>query len=116
MWRYIESHESVAPLCVVIVRPQHIRCALYVRHRKLLVEIDRRNVAVPLRFLERAQVVAAGIDRLLEDRGVRSHPTEAVALDKSRQPALADEVARQEIEPYRSAGLRQRFEGVHRVC
>ena len=59
-------------------------------------------------------VVFVGVaDGLLEDRGVRRHPAQAVFVDELLQAAFGDEAARQKIEPYRLAVVLQRFESIH---
>src|SRR6185503_14327535 len=73
-------------------------------------------VAVVQRLSDRAVIFVRTADRLLEDRGVRRHPFDAVGLDQRLEVALGDEAAGKEVQPDRLAMFFECFDGIHDAC
>ncbi len=82
-------------------------------HGELLEQFAGRPVVLRQHAGDGVIVFGGIADGLLEDRGVRRHPAQAVFVDKLFQSAFGKKAARQKIEPNRLAMVGQRFEGVH---
>ena len=111
--RNLDADKTVGAARRIEHRTQHVGRLLNVLDRKPFEKLAGRAV-VRLQHARDGGVVFVGVgDGLLENRGVRSHPAQAVLIDELFQAAFGDEAARQKIEPHRLAMVLQRFESIH---
>ena len=111
--RNLDADKAVGAVRRVVRWAQHVGGVLDVLDRELLVDFADWPV-VRLQHLRDGVVVFVGMsDRVLEDRGVRRDPTQAIVIDQLLEPALGNEAARQKIEPHGLALILKRFQRIH---
>src|SRR4030088_3540129 len=111
--RHLEADETIVTLQLIIDRAQHIRRMLDVLDGELLEQLGHRAIARLQRLADGAVIFVRTADRLLEDRRVRRHALDAVAIDQLLQVAVGDEAAGEEIQPDRLAMVFECFDGIH---
>src|SRR5207249_10796117 len=82
----------------------------HVGRRDELEELRRRDVA--RRSANLIVVRRALGERLLEDRGIRRHPREGVVANPALQLTIAQQLALDEVEPDRDAGVMEQLERI----
>ena len=110
--RHLEAHEPVTPIGPIVEGPQDGGGMLDVLDRQPLVKRIGVVIAFGLGGLQRGIVVRAVADGLLENRGVRRHAGEAIVLNQSLEISIADQAARQKVEPDRLPGLAKLKQGI----
>ena len=98
--RDFEADIAVGAVARLVDGAKHVRGRLDVGDGAALVEVDDPAVAAIHHCLQGAVILGRVADRLLEDRGVRGHPAQAVLIDEGLQPAIRDEAAGDEVEPH----------------
>ena len=96
--RNFQAHVAIAPLALLVNRPEQVRRILDIAHREPLVE----RLGVELLCLSRVKqlfVVGAASDRLFEDGRVRGNTAQSIFFDKPLQFAAGNQTAANVIEP-----------------
>ena len=99
--RHFEADETVGAVLDVVDATQRIGGVADVGDREFLVDFGDRNGAARDHALD-LLVIGGGLpDRLLEDRRIGRDAGQPVLFDETLEPAPAQELARQKIEPDR---------------
>src|SRR5262249_23578009 len=95
------ADKAVAPLGLLVDRAERIGAMLNIGDREALEQGARIEIPGGLERGDLCIVVIAVADRFLENRGVRGDPAQSVLDDEFGQSAALQQIAADEVEPYR---------------
>src|SRR5215467_17 len=112
--RDFQRHPAVHATGSIVNRPKEIRRLFDILQRELEEQLLPRFALREL-ALDRAIVVAAVLDRVVEDRRIRGQPRHRELVDVAAQHARLQQVARDVVEPEALAEIMQDASGLHAV-
>src|SRR5208282_5111966 len=106
--RNLDADVTVGAMRRIERRTQNVRRPLDVFDREMFENFTDRLISRLQQARDGGVVFLGMADGLLEDRGVRCHPAQAVVIDELLQSALGNESARKKIEPNGLTMIRKR--------
>ena len=110
--RHFQAYIPIALLRALVDRPEQVGSVLNVANREQFITRFGVEILAPRQRIQKILVFRAAGDCLFENRGIGSHPPQAVFIDQPLQVSALEQIAPDVIEPDGLPERLQLFQGI----